>query len=95
MAELKRLILNWLLKKERIIESMTKIQVGSKIIRVWRNEPALQASYNNSDLINLCHELSGFPIDSVASVLAEAPRVNAVEVLNEDGSGVLIYPAWP
>lgn len=82
-------------KKIRIIESMTKISILNKTVRVWRNESVLRDAYDNADLDAICQVNMHLPIHIIAEVLANQTRVNAVEVLNEDGSGVLIYPEWP
>lgn len=79
----------------RIVESMTRIAVGSYVIRVWRNEDELRSSYDNQDLIKFCGDNSAMPIHDLAQAVSLLESVNAVEVLTGDGNGVLIYPNWP
>jgi len=33
--------------------------------------------------------------EQLAEKVCTLPRINAVEVLDADGSGLLIYPDWP
>lgn len=82
-------------KKIRVIESMTKLSVLEKTIRVWRAESVLRDAYDNSDLQAICSVNMHLPIHVIAETIAKQPRVNAVEVLSGDGNGVLIYPEWP
>lgn len=79
----------------KVIESMTRIVVGDYIIRVWRNEPTLASHYDNDDIKDACVNGQALEIDQLAYNVSRMARVNAVEVLYPDGSGVLIYPEWP
>jgi len=79
----------------KVIESMTRVAVGDYIIRVWRNEPVLDGSYDNSDIKNACLDGQSLAIDELAYKVSKMSRVNAVEVLYPNGDGVLIYPEWP
>lgn len=81
-----------------VVESMTRIKLPPLTVRVWRAEPELASGYDNLDLHELawkafmdCH---GNPAP-IAAVLAEAPRVNAVEVVDERGDGCVVYKDWP
>ena len=84
------------MKKTRIIESMTKITLpNGYTVRVWRNESKLEQHYDNSDINSLALQNVDLTKSELTEALCKLPRVNAVEVLNSDGSGILIYPEWP
>lgn len=88
-------------KPEVLWESMTSLQVGEFAIRVWRQEGNLTVrDIQNQDLFGV-----SFDMDRNAKewtdpvVIAESfliiPRVNAVEVIDEDGDGIVAYKDWP
>lgn len=72
-------------------------------IRVWRTETEARAEYDQSDLAAAIQKLlmqqrgpdSGISLGVIAERIADMPRVAAVEVLNMDGSGPIIYSDWP
>ena len=79
-----------------VIESMTKINTGFFIARVWRAEEKVQDVYDNSDLVELAMTDRGIDnVKELALKLAAMPRVNAVEVTDMAGEGVILYPEWP
>lgn len=91
----------------RVVESMTRVELtDGRVVRVWRDETALpheteadwiEIAYRNR--LNLAGPiadlLANVPSNEVARRVATMKRVNAVEVLEKDGSGVLVYPEWP
>lgn len=93
----------------RVIESMTKyiIQWGFEYltIRVWRNEGRVSDKYNNDDIllavstyargISSPDTTKSPPLAKIVEELSKLPRVNAVEVVDQSGNGILIYPEWP
>jgi hypothetical protein len=80
----------------RIIESMTRVTLPNKMyIRVWRQENELKATYDNNDIHRLCKLNTYMSPEQLAEKVCTLPRINAVEVLDADGSGLLIYPDWP
>ena len=87
----------------RIIESMTTIHAGEWLIRIWREEEAAPPpleGYPNQDLqamaMSKTYGSKEMPTCfMVAEALAELPRVNAVEVKDAFGNGVVIYTDWP
>ena len=84
--------------KHRVIESMSKYSPLGLTIRVWRSEAELKSRYSHNDIVKLIDRLSdnrSTPLHTYAQEIAKLPRINAVEVLDYDGHGVLIYPEWP
>ena len=80
----------------RIIESMTRVTLPNKMyIRVWRQENELKSTYDNSDIYTLCKLNTYMSPEQLAEKICTLSRINAVEVLDADGSGLLIYPDWP
>jgi hypothetical protein len=80
--------------ENRVYESMTRVQAGRFSVRVWREEKCLEPQSND----DLRAALEAAPLDATAPdliAIAEAlPRVVAVEVLDDDGNGILLYPDW-
>jgi len=78
---------------------MTKIVSPPWTIRVWRQEPLdYQQSVRNVDLreraMNACVEVGGDAF-FIAMEIMGLDRVNAVEVLDADGNGEVLYKDWP
>lgn len=91
-------------KKYPCIESMTTIKVDFLKIRVWREQTEIQDYYDNTDIQAFVNEIvqREFPypvgqcdIEEISTKLAELPNVNAVEVKDKCGNGVVIYTNWP
>lgn len=80
----------------RIIESMFKVCLPNGMtIRVWRNETELRSTYDNNDINIVANLNTHLQLHEMAELVCKLPRVNAVEVLDAYGDGVLIYPDWP
>jgi len=82
-------------KKFPVIESMTKILVGSFIVRVWRSEKEVSNDYNNHDLVVRALSVQPVSRESLVEALSVMPRVAAIEVVNQYGNGVVAYVEWP
>lgn len=82
------------------VESMTRIKLGCYTIRVWRDRTELPVyeRYDDDDLNEIVRSF-GPVIDYDKSILlktlSSVPGVNAVELIDRDGNGVVIYPSWP
>lgn len=83
-----------------LIESMTRIEMRKPnvVIRVWRQEESFDTMNRHStqgDVMNALSatELNGF--NEIASAVLALERVNAVEVLDQYGDGVVLYKDWP
>jgi len=81
----------------RVIESMTKISLPKYTVRVWRDEgdeyehkPGLF-----TDLHSMAQANQDNPPAELAKKLAGLPSVAAVEVLDWDSGGVVVYNNWP
>lgn len=81
----------------RVIESMTKISLPKYTIRVWRDETEefepLPGLY--TDLHSVAQANQDLSPSKLAKKIAELPRVAAVEVLDWDSGGVVVYNNWP
>lgn len=90
-------------KEFAVIESMTTDHVHLDdfdmwTIRVWRDEQTVQDKYDNSDIHRTVSAEIGkrhWSIAEFARRIANLDRVNAVEVKDERGQGVVCYPSWP
>jgi hypothetical protein len=88
-------------KSTSILESMTRLVVDRRVIRVWRAEKSFRTT--NDDLFDWAKRVEShfFPNEARPSdqelVLAAAahPRVSAVEITNEQGNGFVHYTSWP
>jgi hypothetical protein len=77
----------------RQIESITKFRVGPFNVRVWRKADTLVEAdaHDMRDFL----DVAGFDEAEIADLIATRPNVAAVEVTNDFGNGVIIYPDWP
>lgn len=80
-------------------ESMTRIVLGNYTVRVWREEPDLVVEPSNEDLIREAeffyrYDVGGRRMELLKRLL-EFPRVNAVEVIDLNGDGDVVYRDWP
>jgi hypothetical protein len=88
-----------------IYESMTRLQIGSYAVRVWRSEATLEHAVAtlNLDLRLWASEIVSALVQSdkqpavteLVSQVQSFPRVSAVEVLDENLNGVVAYAEWP
>lgn len=81
----------------RVIESMTKISLPKYTIRVWRDQ---DHDYEHkpglfTDLHSMAQANQDAPAAELAKKLAALPSVAAVEVLDWDSGGVVVYNNWP
>lgn len=86
-------------------ESMTKVMFQLQpweqlMIRCWRHEPDYQQntdSQNTIDVMNALKEINKKEADklSIANHLIKLERMNAVEVLDAQNSGPVVYKDWP
>ena len=82
-----------------VIESMTTFQRDGLTIRIWQAEDEVLDSYDRSDLElrlgQILFNMDTPRIGKVAEALANLPGVNAVEVKNAKGNGIVLYKEWP
>lgn len=78
------------------IESITPIAGVDVRVRVWREEPKICSAYDVSDLIAAVGRES-WKIRRLELVerLVACGRVNAVEITDLAGHGIVVYPEWP
>lgn len=83
-------------KEYEFVESVTKLRHPQGPLRVWRKQFTIEASYNNNDLCALFNALyiDDVSISEIARQLAAVDRVTAVEVLNNEGDGIVFYREW-
>ena len=83
----------------RVIEAMTRVElVDGRTVRVWSEIERLDRFCDETQRIAglVCSlAVGGTRTQLLAAVIAQNPGVNAVEVLESDGCGLLIYPDWP
>lgn len=78
----------------KLRESMTPLKYGIYSVRIWRQEE-LTGPIDNYDLIDALGKYEVASGQDLADLLIELPRVNAVEVLDPKGVGVVLYQNWP
>lgn len=75
----------------RQIESMRRFEYGPYIVRVWRTAADLEEAESHGRI----YPPRGLSRVELAKWVAkEIPKVSAVEVIDQHGNGVLIYPDW-
>lgn len=70
-------------------------QVGC--VRVWRSEASLEAACNpdRSDIYRVMEALGPeASTQEIITALDRLPRIEAIEVLDAEGCGALLYPNW-
>lgn len=79
------------------VESMRRVNLSNgRVIRVWRDrtQDNLAASYDDSDIVTTC--ISHATNDTqLLAALAKLKGVNAVELVDANGQGTVVYTAWP
>jgi hypothetical protein len=95
---------------EILIESMTRLVIMPSpsrqfIIRLWRQEEKYSDEIRQQTLLQAAALAEGFTYPmhgkvmadkfEVAKVLLGMDRMNAVEVVDESGEGVVVYKDWP
>lgn len=84
--------------KNRVYESMTRVKSQGWTVRVWRDEPNLEAAIapDNLDIERVVKGVSyrGFSVSNLIRELEALPCIAAIEVLDADGNGTLLYPDW-
>jgi len=65
--------------KNEVWESMTRFELGQRVVRVWREES--EPCYG--------------PDPEILERIGNMPRISAVEILRDgDGDGIIRYPDW-
>ena len=79
------------------VESMRRVPLSNgRVVRVWRDRTKenLSASYDDSDIVTTC--ISHATNDTqLLAALAKLKGVNAVELVDANGQGTVVYTAWP
>jgi len=79
------------------IESMRRVPLSNgRVIRVWRDRTTelLAASYDDADIVSTCIAQANNDTLLLAA-LAKLKGVNAVELIDANGQGTVVYPIWP
>ena len=81
------------MNKNKILESMIKIVTKKFTIRVWRDVTVnLYKDFN--DIQKAVDSYRGDSQETLAEIIGRLSDVAAVEVLDEDGMGIDLYPDW-
>ncbi|CAB5194950.1 hypothetical protein UFOVP175_34 [uncultured Caudovirales phage] len=69
---------------------------GGRVIRVWRDrtKELLAASYDDADIVATCIAQANNDTQLLSS-LAKLKGVNAVELVDANGQGTVVYSSWP
>ena len=80
----------------KVIESMTRVPLsGGRVVRVWREEQGLTKEYDTGDIQGCVIMNSALPQNKLVEAVLKLPRINAVEVIDMRGNGVVYYSDWP
>lgn len=85
-----------------VVESMSRTYCGLYTVRVWRQEPEVKSEYQETvaeidRAIQDAEEARTArltPAEIIAAIY-QLPRINAVEVLAQNGCGTVAYQSWP
>lgn len=81
----------------QLYESMTRVTVGAYIVRVWSAESTPRMGPSPT-VLRAVLELQILPSvhEGLISIVLDAlPEVNAYEILNPSGNGLVVYRDWP
>jgi len=69
---------------------------NGRVVRVWRDrtKELLAASYDDADIVSTCIVQATNDTQLLAA-LAKLKGVNAVELVDANGQGTVVYTAWP
>jgi hypothetical protein len=79
------------------VESMRRINLsGGRVVRVWRDrtKDLLAASYDDADIVATCIAQATNDTQLIAA-LGKLKGVNAVELVDANGNGTVVYTSWP
>ena len=79
------------------VESMRRVNLsGGRVVRVWRDrtKDLLAASYDDADIVATCIAQATNDTQLLAA-LGKHKNVNAVELVDANGNGTVIYTSWP
>ena len=79
------------------VESMRRVNLSNgRVVRVWRErtKDLLAASYDDADIVATCIAQATNDTQLIAS-LGKLKGVNAVELVDANGNGTVIYTSWP
>lgn len=79
------------------VESMRRVPLSNgRVVRVWRDRTKenLAASYDDADIVTTCITHATNDTQLLAA-LAKLKGVNAVELVDANGQGTVVYTAWP
>ena len=79
------------------VESMRRVNLSNgRVVRVWRDRTKenLSASYDDADIVSTC--ITNATNDTqLLAALAKLKGVNAVELVDANGQGTVVYTSWP
>lgn len=88
-------------QKNPVWETMTKVEdFHNRKIRVWKTSAFPGSTGPDADVLERArvlrieHEKNRLSLRIIAEDLARVEGVSAVEVLFDDGNGVVFYPDW-
>lgn len=81
---------------------MTRVLIPSRgwTVRVWREVkekelPDATWQYKgDQEIRDKIAEVKNFPLSYFVKAIAKLKDISAIEVVNEDGNGILFYPDW-
>jgi len=79
------------------VESMRRVNLSNgRVLRVWRDrtKELLSASYDAADIVSTCIANATNDTQLMAAV-AKLKNVNAVELVDANGQGTVVYTSWP
>lgn len=69
---------------------------NGRVVRVWRErtKDLLAASYDDADIVSTCISNANNDTQLIAA-LGKLKGVNAVELVDANGNGTVVYTSWP
>jgi len=79
--------------KNKVIEKIIKVVSDKFTVRVWRDVTE-NVHDNNDDINKAVDNYRGTTQETLAEIIGRLNDVAAVEVLDKDGQGTILYPDW-
>ena len=82
-------------KKNRVVEMMFRRELKNFVVRHWIDIDFLDYVQLGAVLDDHDDDIPGsLSLSDIAEDVAALPGITAVEVLDRDGNGVVVYPDW-
>ena len=81
--------------KNRVVEMMYRRELKNFVVRHWSDIDTIDYDQLRAVLDDHSDDIPGsLSLSDIAEDVAALPGIAAVEVLDRDGNGIVVYPDW-